>query len=93
MLAVDLVPKALVLVGPGHEENVCLIHLGADDGPITDGGTENSVKRQFRCREKIVPLAVGQFPCLLGTAQADPDEPQDGRKTALAFVLVHGWPA
>lgn len=59
VLAVDLVPKALVLVGSGHEENVSQIHLETDDGSITDGSAENSVERQFRRREKIIPLAVG----------------------------------
>lgn len=59
MLAVDLVPVALVLVGPSHEEDVSQIHLGTDDNPITKGGAENLVERQFRRRQKIISLAVG----------------------------------
>jgi hypothetical protein len=32
---------------------------------ISDGGAENTVKRQFRRRQEIITLAVGQFPRLI----------------------------
>lgn len=44
VLPVDLVPIPLVLVGPGHEEDVSEIHFRTDDGPITEGHAENAVK-------------------------------------------------
>ena len=85
VLAVNLVLMGVEFISFSDEENICQIHLGADDTSISDHQLQNPKEREFGGGQEVVPEPIGKLFGIGRSAlffEMNPEEFENCRKAA-----------